>query len=134
MKAPLSRRPQPHVEPISGVERGQKNGGRSSSPAHGEARANRGNSQHCGQAVTGQTPGQLIDLHYVNYRCDVERRMKNGSHCCAILSECTLLSFLLTLKLAREVMPLLKRVCVCRNSLASFTALLNLQQADGHLL
>lgn len=86
----------------------KKTGGRSSSPAHGEARANRGNSQHCGQAVTGQTPGQLIDLHYVNYGCDVERRMKNESHCCAILSECTPPSFLLTLKLAWEVMALRK--------------------------
>lgn len=44
-----------------------------------------------------QTPGQLIDLHYVNYGCDVERGMKNGSHCCA---ECTLISFLLTLNAA----------------------------------
>lgn len=43
------------------------------------------------QAVIGQTPGQLIDLHYVNYSGDVERRMKNGSHSRVILSECTVI-------------------------------------------
>lgn len=54
--------------------------------------------QHCAKVVTAQTPGQLIDLHYSNYSCDMEQGMKNGSHCCAILSECVLLHFLLTLK------------------------------------
>lgn len=34
--------------------------------------------------------------------------MKNGSHCSTMLSECAPLSFLLTLKLAWEVMALLK--------------------------
>lgn len=60
------------------------------------------------QAVIGQTLGQLIDLHYINYCSDVERRMKNGSHSRVILSECTSLSFPLTLKLALVVMVLLK--------------------------
>lgn len=71
-------------------------------------RAKVGNSQQRVQAVIGQTPGQLIDLHYVNYSGDVERRMKNGSHSCVILSERTSLSFPLTLKLAWVVMVLLK--------------------------
>lgn len=62
--------------------------------------------------VTGQTPGQLIDLHYVNYDCDAVRRMKNGSHC-SVHSECTLLSFLLTSEtVAWQVMALLNRVSV----------------------
>lgn len=54
------------------------------------------------QAVTRQIPGQLIDLHYVNYGCDVERRMKNGSHSCAILSECIKLFADLETSLGRD--------------------------------
>lgn len=53
--------------------------------------------ERCAEAVTAQTTGQLIDLHYSNYSCDMEQGMKNGSHCCAILSEWVLFRFPLTL-------------------------------------
>lgn len=79
MRAPLSRRPRPYVQPVN---------------------AGDGSCRRGVKAVTGQTPGQLIDLHYVNYGCDVERRMKNGS-------ECRTSSLLLTLKLQPG------SVCVC---------------------
>lgn len=83
MKAPLSRRPQPYVEPINADECGQKGGTLLLFCPQRTSRANRANSQRHVQALTGLTPGQLIDLHYVNYGCDVEQRVRNGSRCCA---------------------------------------------------
>lgn len=75
MKAPLSRHPPPYVQPINGSEARSKRGVRCPSSACDEARARRGvvsrggggGSQRRVQAAIGQTPGQLIDLHYVNY-------------------------------------------------------------------
>lgn len=55
----------------------------------GEAGPNGGSRQRRVKSVTGQTQGQLIDLHYVNYGCDVERGMKNGSRCRTAPSERT---------------------------------------------
>lgn len=95
MKAPLSCHPQPYGEPLNSSERGPKGGAGLllSSQSQSQWR-----HQHCAKAVTAQTPGQLIDLHYSNYSGDMEQGIKNGSHCCAILPECVLLHFLQTLK------------------------------------
>lgn len=57
MKVPLSFCPKPYIEPITAKSADKKEG----TPLLSKA-----NSQLCVKAVTGQAPGQLIDLHYVN--------------------------------------------------------------------
>lgn len=82
MKALLLNCPRPYVQPIKDGECGQKKEGGIAALLLPEAKRERTREQSalCGKAATGQTPGPLIDLHYVNHCCDTEHGMKNGSH------------------------------------------------------